>query len=160
MKNIRARRRGWCFFCCSLLVCLIGCEQRTGDPVPPFKVGDESVDGVNFHQLYTEDEERADRAWKGKVIEVEISGDPSQPLVDASGDRYVIGWTVRDEKAPGGKREVVRCYMYRPDNPIVEEPKGGMVVWSAIGVCKGKINGIVVLRNCSFRVLNAEGPDW
>ena len=45
--------------------------------------------------------------------------------------------------------------LYRPDAPVVEHPGE---YYGVKGVCKGKIGGVIVLRNCSFAGFG--GPDW
>jgi hypothetical protein len=142
---------------CLALPALSGCRKR--DPVPPFKRGDVACGFRALVESYLEDETAADQRFKGKIIylyETPI-GPPPPPLhTDEAGDRYVEIW-------PGSKLPI-RCYLYRPDDPVMEDRTvglgGGLRGYDIAGICMGKTDGALVLRKCYYCLIVVEGADW
>ena len=63
------------------------------------------------------------------------------------------------EGKPNEWKEVIRFYLYRPDNPIVTEGEDAQAS-GFMGVCKGIRDGVIILENCSVFTHFVEGPDW
>jgi hypothetical protein len=141
--------------------------------MPPFPA-DEIVTPWRLYQAYAADEVAADKAYKGKVLSLPqerragerlIVGmqlrSPRNSIPDASGERYVpmvmadpptpSGWPDK----PSGWREVIRLYVFRPDDPLILGHGETCIV---TGVCVGKVCDAVVLRQCYFSY--GGGPDW
>jgi hypothetical protein len=136
--------------------------RRTAlDETPPFAKADEVLRPDRLYEEYVTDKLRADRAYKGKVVFLDDPGisanvlGPGWPeLTDGSGEKYLAG-TVADPAVPSGRREVIRCYFYRPDNPL-RVPVGER--YNIEGVCVGMKGGVIVLQKCYF--VGSGGPDW
>ncbi len=142
--------------CCALLVA--GCRGRPEEQIPPFKRAHALNFSQEFYRIYAQDEEEAEKEFKGKVVVLVSCTDPRHPLIDESGEKYVTGVRHDAGDAPSDWSAALRCYIYRPDDPMTEGEWGEG--WTAIGVCMGKSNGIIVLRNCSFRRWIVESADW
>jgi hypothetical protein len=137
-----------------------GCKRQDGEQNLPFKGRSvANLDCWSLWEAYAEDEEEADRKYKGKVVTLSVCSDPWHPFTDASGEKCVTRGMPGD---PRDWHQKLRCYIYRPDNPLVRvaKGKGGYPEWTATGVCEGKINGIVVLRDCVFYEYWGGGCDW
>jgi|SRR5262245_27783817 len=154
----------------SLSACLLapcGCrEQPKPDPVPPFSQVDFPVSAPpwTFSTIFEDDPEGTDKRYRGKIIEIEFGmGEWSRNLhVDDDGRTYfsVRKPSRRDEQGtPLEWKEAIRCYLYRPEKPIVED-QGSQQAFGIKGVCKGMVGGVVILENCSIYTYQAEGPDW
>jgi hypothetical protein len=143
-----------------LFLAVAGCAREGNDLRLPFKGNSvDTMDCLFFWQKYTDDEEEADRLYKGKVVTLLVCTSPRQPFTDASGEKYV---TADKRGSSMDWRQALRCYIYRPDNPIVvvAQRQGEYESWDVMGICEGKVNGIVVLRDCVFRQSWGGGPDW
>jgi hypothetical protein len=150
-----------------------GCQRNPLDETPPFKGrGEVRIVPRELYEDYTTDEAKADKEYKGKVLhlitergwgEMEGLWRGRTVRVDSAGDKYVAG-TVANPKAAVGKREAIRCYLYHPENPLVVTPPGGAwgeYYWEdIIGVCVGKVDGVIVLRKCYYQACATGGPVW
>jgi hypothetical protein len=132
------------------------------DETPPFPKTDEVVRPDRLHEAYTTDEIQADRAYKYKILFLDdpavsaiVTGPGGPLLANDAGEKYLPG-TVADPTEPSGRREVIRCYLYRPDNPLMAGP--GSEHLNLKGVCVGMSNGVIVLRKCYY--VGSGGPDW
>ena len=154
----------------SLSACLLapcGCrEQPKPDPVPPFSQVDfpVSVPPWMLSNLFDDDPEGADKSYRGAIVEIEFGmGKWSRNLrVDDDGRKYfsMSKPSRRDKRGtPLEWKEAIRCYLYRPENPIVEKGSDEQA-FGVKGVCKGMVGGVVILENCSIYTYHAEGPDW
>jgi hypothetical protein len=166
----RSRTRGMLVLALVLASCLVGfiCvwnrthRNRPGeeiDPVPPFT-------GMHIHgfepawvlqDMFEEDEAEAERHYKGKIFSVSMGYSPWTDAVQVDGDgrKYVSCGRL----VPGKplRREAIRGYLYRPDDPIVEEAGGGER-WGIKGICKGIRGGVVIPENCT--IYTEGGNDW
>jgi hypothetical protein len=158
-----------------------GCQRKPRkllDGTPPFdEAGAARTAPRWLYEFYAADEAKADKACKGKVLclDNEFGKGQMEGLwgeramqVDSAGEKYVAG-TVADPKAPSGKREAIRCYIYRPENPLVMEPsreelgqshRGDYGREDIVGVCVGKVDGAIVLRKCYYHARVEGGPAW
>jgi hypothetical protein len=142
-----------------------GCQRNPLDETPPFNKTDASTSLKYLYEAYSTDETEADKLYKGKILFVcdapalhsldAVGGGYTPARVDSAGDKYIAA-VLADPGAGSGKREVIRCYFYRPDNPLRVGP--GSEVYDVIGVCVGKVDGVIVLRKCYYSV--SGGPDW
>jgi hypothetical protein len=162
-----------------LVMGAVGCQRNPLDETPPFKgptwVG---IAPSWLYDAYGADEANADKACKGKLLVLDTSPGTGAPeevegledwgrpiLVDSVGEKYVAG-TVADPKAASGKREVIRCYLYRPENPLVvtapppEGAMGGHTKVDIIGICIGKVDRMIVLRKCYYYSYQTGFLNW
>jgi len=151
--------------CLLLLLCLPTCQrpQEPTEPVPPFS--NKRVRDVNLlllYDIYETDPTEADKAFKGKILSIEKVADLSWAKAirrDGNGRQYipVVRW--RSGK-PNETREIARFYLYRPENPIVEECRWSPQASGVKGICKGRWDGVIILENCSVFTHFVEGNDW
>ncbi len=146
------------------------------DETPPFNKGRGGVDIPPrlLYEAYAADEAAADANYKGKIVYLDnkfgtysmesLNNWARNVRVDSAGEKYFAG-TIEDPKAASGEREVIRCYFYRPENPLVvhspgRDEGGGAAYVDIIGVCVGKLHGVIVLRKCYYYAYPSGGPDW
>src|SRR5262249_31678139 len=135
------------------------------EPMPPYRGNYEFCDSpYHLWKDYERDQVNADKDYNGKVVKVYGIGGPEWSgrllfLWDRQGKKYlpVI-------KCPEGKpnewRKMIRCYLYRPENPIIEPQVGDPQAFGVKGVCKGMREGVIILENCTIFTYEVEGTDW
>jgi hypothetical protein len=137
-----------------VVLCLTGCQrsQEPTDPTPPFTKVDDIVSMSSLWGAYeTKPVKEADKEYKGKILQVLDVGDlpwSKTVLQDGKGRKYFS--IVRRPGKPNEERELVRCYLYRPENPIVEEQDERPDSFGVKGVCKGICDGVIILENCTI----------
>ena len=79
---------------------------------------------------------------------------------DGQGKKYLAGMRFSPGN-PNEERELLRCYLHRPENPIVdaEEPPG-FDTTGIKGVCRGKRHGAIILENCTIFIYEDWPPAW
>jgi hypothetical protein len=151
--------------CLLFLLALAGCQrpQEPMEPVPPFAGSDYEPmwRPDRLWKAYETDPVKADKEYKGKIVKVADVADLSWPkrvLQDQQGRKYfpVIKYT---EGKPNEWKEVIRFYLSRPENPIVEHGEDAQAA-GFMGVCKGMRGGVIIVENCIVFTHFVEGPDW
>jgi hypothetical protein len=105
--------------------------------------------------IYEKDAAEADRRLKGKVVYMNRGLDDPWPCkTDESGDKYVP-WPPQHFEGAGIGRELVRFYGFLPKAPVI---KRHGEFYTVMGVCLGKRDGRIILRDCSFS--GEGGTDW
>jgi hypothetical protein len=141
--------------CLLFLLCLAGCQrpQEPTDPIPPFTRADDFISLSSLWGNYkTMPVGEADKKYKGKILQVSDVGDlPWSKAVrqDEKGRKY-FSIIRRPPGKPNEERELVRCYLYRPENPVVEEVSDIPDSFGVKGVCKRICDGVIILENCSI----------
>src|SRR5437867_832447 len=111
--------------CLLFLLCLAGCQrpQEPVEPIPPFAKVDDFISMSSLWGDYeTMPVREADKKYKGKILQVSDVGDlPWSKAIRQNGKGRKYFSVVRRPGKPNEERELVRCYLYRPENPIVEE---------------------------------------
>ena len=107
-------------------------------------------------EKYADDEERADKKYKGNVIIFEVW--PEEVQKDANGNEF-WAWSEPDPTVPSRRREIIRCTA-RPGYTLIDKSNwgGGYEHCFIMGTCVGKIGGVVTLRNCVMSW--GGGNDW
>ena len=137
-----------------------GCQRKARNPLdetPPFQGGMGLTLG-GLYAVYADDEAKADMMYKGKIVRLSGGGLPgsldawvcgfTQPRVDSDGEKYIAA-VLPDAGAASGKREVVRGYLYLPGGKPLFAGNGGEHA-AVVGVCVGKVDGVIVLRKCYY----------
>src|SRR5262249_58921470 len=97
-----------------VVLCLTGGQSASA--------GDVVVSLASLQGAYAKDPVKADKAYKGTILEVNGAGYlPMLTILrDAKGRKYVplIGSTSSN---PNHAIEIARCYLFRPEKPSIEE---------------------------------------
>jgi len=150
--------------CLLFLLCLVGCQrpQEPTEPIPPYEVVDDRVTKEGLWNAYEKDTAEADKKYKGRILEVrDVGGIQWEEKVrrDGQGRKYLTGMRFAPGN-PNEERELLRCYLHCPENPIVE----GEVVFADTcgikGVCRGKRGGAIILENCTIFIYEDWPPAW
>jgi hypothetical protein len=150
-----ARTTGIVALVALVLALMVGC-RRNGKPrdAPPFTDIDRATYVHSLFDAYQQNEAKADELYKGKKVLLERAASwPLEIKTDKLGKKYIVGLTISDKIK--GDREVIRYYLYRPDKPIIEPDD----LWDVYGICSGKIDGIIVFRDCYLKG-SPRGPTW
>ena len=148
---------------------LCGCSMLAGmaiytkriPPEPPFERSD-SYECWTVYNYYEEDEDGADKQFKGKVLRL-YNSYRSDTRTDEEGEKYISAYRRVDLTKHPIPEEVIRCYLHRPENPVMKDnsfPSIGVQDYAIEGVCLGKIDGIIVMRKCYLVGISVEGADW
>jgi len=144
------------------LLFVLGLPQKPKEPAQPAKW---SADIVNFSDLwiaYRIDPRKADKQYKRKRHEILEVGNPSFSKVllrDGEGRRYLPIF-MGPMSGPKRWEEIARCYLLRPENPIVAE-EDGADTFGVTGDCRGLRGGILILENCTIFTHRAiMRPNW
>ena len=138
---------GWLLF-----LCVVAGQppQKPAPPPPPPAPVRDVISLVNLCNAYEADPVKADKAYRWRILEVLEVGDfpwTKGLLQDSKGRKY-LSITSSQTRKPNEYREIARCYLRRPDRPIVEEVLGANV-FGVKGLCTGTQGGVVILEHCT-----------
>ncbi len=141
-----------------VVLCLTGCQrpQEPTEPYPPFAAPlyadvDDALYVSALWGAYETNPAQAEKQYNGKILKVlEMGFLPWSKAVlqDGNGRKY-FSIISQPPGKPNEERELVRCYLYRPENPIVEDEGGGGGSFGVKGVCKGMRGGVIILEKCT-----------
>ena len=147
--------------CCVVLWFAIR-HRYESDPQPPF-VNSYSQNASAVYGAYEQVPVEADKLFTGKALEL-CDWQGSGIRTDEAGKSYISVYRIVDWTKHPIPEEVIRCYLHRPEDPVMERglrhlPFGAQG-YDIKGVCMGKIGGIIIMKKCYLVEVSVEGPDW